>query len=155
VFSLSAQDKTYLSLDNPDLVRLKQTLCRAWHQDALGLTKFVMVSIDKQSKLVDTAERFAAVLSNCGIETSRYDVENAKRNKIFHTNACPPTKRCIDAVDKLRRFYPALNYDDIFAKTPMPVLLAAKAASESLFVSRASSALCSPDFSNTAMKFSA
>ena len=45
VLSLSEQDRKYLPSNDPDLARLRQTLCRAWHRNALGLTKISQLNM--------------------------------------------------------------------------------------------------------------
>ena len=142
VLSLSEQDRKYLPSNDPDLARLRQTLCRAWHRNALGLTQDITVEYDNRIRKVDFAEAFAKIMSQCGIETSRFDVENAKRKNRLAMNACPRTKRCIDAVNKIKQFYPKLDSEGIFTKASAPqLLLTTSSASESLFVSKAAN-LC-------------
>ena len=58
VLSLSEGNRKYLSSDEPDLVRLRQTLCKAWHQELLGLVKGMFLTREANG-YIQTAEEFA------------------------------------------------------------------------------------------------
>jgi len=136
MLSLSAKSRRYLSTENTDLVRLRQTLCAAWHHKEWGIDGWPMLRIDNRRVDTGTAAGFAKFLSACDIPTKQYDVENAKGKELAF-NACPPTKRCRDAVEQLRKFYPKLDVRELFAVTSEIGRLFAKAANECEFVSRA------------------
>ncbi|WP_204307222.1 hypothetical protein, partial [Enterobacter hormaechei] len=72
VLSQSALGKAgakYLKKTDPNLKRLRQSLCAAWQTSKAGLTK----KVDGE-----TADQFAKILSNAGILCNRRDVDNAR-----------------------------------------------------------------------------
>jgi hypothetical protein len=137
VLSLTEGNRKYLSSDEPDLVRLRQTLCKAWHQQALGLVKGMFLTREA-NRYIQTAEEFAKLLTDCGIPTARHDVENAKKTKTHSLeNSCPRTERCVDAIANLKVLYPQLDFAGSFSKYTVPDLLHTRPASDSVFVSKA------------------
>jgi hypothetical protein len=55
----------------------------------------------------------------------RYNVEDGKR-RAFASNSCLPTRRCLEAVDRLLRdYFPSLRAEDLFAESVVPQLLSA------------------------------
>ena len=94
-----APDKSkYLRKKNPDVHRLRQMLCEAWHQSKAGLSK---------SKDM-TANQFAEILVNLGIPCKRTDVENGKK-KSFEPNSCPPTENVKLLLKELKKHFPKLQ----------------------------------------------
>ena len=57
VLSLPEGDRKYFRSVETDLACLRQTICMAWHQGALGLTKEMTVSIDDKLELIKSAEK--------------------------------------------------------------------------------------------------
>ena len=71
------------------------------------------------------ARSFADILARCGVPCARHNVEDGKR-RAFVSNSCLPTRRCLEAVDWLRReYFPSLRAEDLFAESVEPQLLAA------------------------------
>ncbi|WP_137864232.1 MULTISPECIES: hypothetical protein [unclassified Sphingomonas] len=92
----------YLKKTDPNLKRLRQSLCAAWQTSKAGLTK----KVDGE-----TADQFAKILSNAGILCNRRDVDNAR--SAFKPKNCPKTPAVILAIDKLRIAIPTLEIDAI------------------------------------------
>jgi hypothetical protein len=137
ILMLSGSNRKYLFTKDPDIVRLRQTLCSARHQKMWGLNEFVFVKIDSQPLMVDTDEKFAKLLSGAGISATRSDVENGRKSKrSLSMNACPPTARCQAAVAELRKIFPKLKPEEIFAKSSLITSLAPNSMTECQFVMR-------------------
>ena len=123
VTSLKAQDSRYLASDDPDLRRLRQTLCSAWHRRAAGIPGPVAVRAKrKRNSTVATADDFAEALTDCGVATLKSDVNNG-RSKKFVPHRCPATPQALDAIAKLKRFFPEIDADLIFAISPKTIIL--------------------------------
>lgn len=88
----------YLRRAGPDINRLRQMLCSAWHQQQAGITK--------DPKM--TANQFAAILQEAGIPCKRTDVENGKK-KPFIPNHCPGTQRVKQALKLVKTHFPKLK----------------------------------------------
>lgn len=88
----------YLRRAGPDINRLRQMLCSAWHQQQAGITK--------DPKM--TANQFAAILQEAGIPCKRTDVENGKK-KPFIRNHCPGTQRVKQALKLVKIHFPKLK----------------------------------------------
>ena len=92
----------------PDISRLRITLCSAFKHRQAGLDGYGAVMTDGE---------FAATLELVGIPCERSHVEYGLR-KDFRAFQCPPTPACIDAVDRLKDRFPDLRYDEIFGPAP-------------------------------------
>lgn len=88
----------YLRKENPDVNRLRQSLCEAWQHSEAGMAKSPKM----------TARQFAEILSSIGIPCKRSDVENGKK-KPFQPNACPPTAKARTLLEQLKRYFPKLQ----------------------------------------------
>jgi hypothetical protein len=65
-------------------------------------------------------------------------VENARKTKTHSLeNSCPRTERCLDAIAKLKRLYPQLDFDESFSKYTVLDLFHTRLATDSVFVSKA------------------
>ena len=54
------------------------------------------------------------------------EVFGSAKRRAFVPNSCLPTRRCLEAVDRLRRdYFPSLRAEDLFAESVEPRLLAA------------------------------
>lgn len=105
VLSQSALGKSgakYLKKTDPDLKRLRQSLCAAWRNSKAGLTK----KVDGK-----TAEVFAWILTNAGVPCTRRDVENARSG--FKSKNCPNTPAVASALEKLLAVFPTLEIEAI------------------------------------------
>jgi hypothetical protein len=105
VLSQSALGKAgarYLKKTDPDLKRIRQSLCAAWRNSEAGLTK----KVDGK-----TAEQFAQLLTSAGIVCNRQDVENARSG--FKPKNCPKTPAVINALVKLSAVFPSLEIDTL------------------------------------------
>lgn len=100
--SLSRADSRYLKKLNPDISRLRQSLCSAWHISAAGLIKG------------GSASDFAAVLKAAGIPCKVTDVENGKK-KPFEPHRSPETPPVVDALKLLQLAIPGLRSDVLLA----------------------------------------
>lgn len=89
----------YLKKDAPDLSRLRQSLCSAWYSSAAGITL-------NGGGLSNSA--FASVLTEVGLQASRYDVENG-RSKPFIAHQCAGTEEVLAALKKLKLRWPELQ----------------------------------------------
>lgn len=108
VLSKSALDRDgsrYLKRTDPDLKRLRQMLCIAFHKSEAGL-------IDR--KAAKTADQFAEILTSAGVACKRTDVENGKK-KAFVPHRCPSTPAVITALNKLKQTFPELEIETIVA----------------------------------------
>ena len=140
VTSLATKDSKYLSSTSPDIVRLRQTLCSAWHGRNVGITGPISVrSKRKRYSTVATAEDFASALNACGIPTKISDVTNGKK-KPFVANRCPATSRALASVEQLRSYFPNINPDTIFSPNPRMIVLKPSGATTCHFISLAMSA---------------
>lgn len=102
--ALNKEGARYLRKKDPDLNRLRQTLCAAWRKSKAGLVH----RVDGK-----TAEAFAAILTDAGVACKRSDVENAR--KPFLPNMCPPTPAVATALTKLSAVFPYLEVDTLMA----------------------------------------
>lgn len=100
--SLKNGGSKYLKKTDPDLNRLRQSLCAAWRTSKAGLTK----KVDCR-----TAEEFAQALSAAGVACKRSDVENARF--AFKPKNCPKTPAVITALTKLLERFPNLEIDTL------------------------------------------
>jgi len=100
--SLKDGGSKYLKKTDPDLNRLRQSLCAAWRTSKAGLLKGVDCK---------TAQHFANTLTNAGIPCKRSDVENART--AFKPKNCPKTPAVIVALTKLLTFFPSLEIDTL------------------------------------------
>lgn len=117
VLSQSALGKSgakYLKKTDPDLKRLRQSLCAAWRYSEAGLTR----KIDGA-----TAEMFAYILTNAGIPCKASDVENARSG--FKPKNCPKTPAVMTALTKLLAAFPTLQIDLIVSSSEGIDLIAA------------------------------
>ena len=139
VTSLATKDSKYLSSTSPDIVRLRQTLCAAWHGRDAGIPGPISVrSKRKRYSTVATAEDFASALNACGIPTKISDVTNGKK-KPFVANRCPATSRALASVEQLRAYFPNINPDTIFSPNPRMIVLKPSGAPTCHFISLAMS----------------
>ena len=137
VTSLPNKDSKYLSSKSPDISRLRQTLCSAWHRRNAGIPGPVPVrAVRKRSATVATAEDFACALNACGIPTKTSDVTNGKK-KPFLPNRCPATSRALASVEKLRAFFPLIDSDSIFTSNPKMIVLQPSGSAPCHFISLA------------------
>jgi hypothetical protein len=88
----------YMRRRDPDLTRLRQSLCSAWHRKIGGFEE-----VEKM-----TANQFAAILKSVGIQCTRADVENGKKKDFIPRN-CPTTQRVKKAIKDLKRHFPRLK----------------------------------------------
>lgn len=95
---LAPEKAKYLRRENPDVHRLRQSLCEAWQHSMAGISKDPRM----------TARQFAALLESKGIPCARADVENGKK-KPFQPNACPPTDKVRGMLKRLKKDFPALK----------------------------------------------
>lgn len=103
---LDDQSSKYLRKKDPDLHRLRQSLCEAWHFSEAGIQKTKDMS----------AQAFAELLDSIGIPCKRSDVENARRGKsAFVPNMVPSTQRVRESLIKLRARFPKLMESRILA----------------------------------------
>lgn len=138
--STDRKRQTYLATHDPDLKRLRQMLCAAWHSKRAGITGSTLVHIDNQMIFISTAADFAKLLVRCGVPTKTSDVNNG-RKKGFVPGNCPSTERCRDAVAKLRAFYPKLDDRELFASEASPISsLTVRGHEDCDFVARVSQA---------------
>jgi hypothetical protein len=98
VRGLDPEKTKYLRKEQPDISRLRQLVCQAWHQGEAGLIRDKSVS----------ASSFALILVESGIPCSRSDVENGKKF-VFQSNTCPPTGKVKVALTKLKARFPSLK----------------------------------------------
>jgi hypothetical protein len=124
--SVSPEDQKYMKIEDPDINKLRMSLCSAWQKSKGGLKKSVRID----------AKTFAAILAENGIPCTRGNVEDGRRIK-FKSNSCPPTDRCVRALGKLKRVFPFLQPDQFLSGVELPISLTARPASECPFVSRA------------------
>ena len=99
--SLDADARKNLRKAQPDLARLRLSLCQAWASSRAGFT----YGLDGDIKKISAAE-FAKHLSDCGIPCQRTDVENARKKANFIAKSCPPTRRCMEAFETLKQRIP-------------------------------------------------
>jgi hypothetical protein len=97
----------YLKKDAPDLSRLRQSLCSAWYSSAAGITL-------NGGGLSNSA--FASVLTEVGLQASRYDVENG-RSKPFIAHQCAGTEEVLAALEKLKLRWPELQTELFLASS--------------------------------------
>lgn len=109
--SLPPEDGRYLRKRNSGVSRLRQSLCRAWHDSAAGLTKFQ----DGMSN-----GDFAQLLSDCGVKCSRADVENGRTVR-FKPRTCPPIPTVFAALDSVQARLPTLA-TELFVADSGPML---------------------------------
>lgn len=98
--SLEGPGSKYLRKTDPDLQRLRQSLCAAWRTSKAGLMK----NADGM-----TATQFAAVLTEQGVSCKRSDVENARG--LFKPKNCPSTPAVSSSLQKLKRVFPTLQLE--------------------------------------------
>lgn len=96
--AIDSEAAKYMRKMDPDITRLRQSLCSAWHRKVGGF--------EEAPKL--TANQFASVLNGIGIQCKRTDVENGKKKEFIGKN-CPATKRVIDALKGLKQHFPELQ----------------------------------------------
>jgi DNA polymerase type B, organellar and viral len=101
----AADENGRVFVEDGDLRRLKQGLCRAWKHSVAGVVF---------GEGATSASTFAGFLTSVGIPTQRHDVENAAR-KPFVPNAVPRTSRCVHALEQVSRSYPSIRIDDFLA----------------------------------------
>jgi hypothetical protein len=97
--ALPREVSRYLKKIDPDLKRLRQMLCSAWHEGNAGFN-----SKDKQM----SARDFAMVLDSLGVRCKKTDVENAKK-RLFVPKFCPPTLAVKSALSKLAKIFTSLD----------------------------------------------
>ena len=113
-FKVDKKHRTYLKSKDPDLKRLRQSLCAAWKAKTAGFEKgAILIFVDKIVS-IQTNQDFARFLTSCGIETSKADVENDKR-KPFERGIVPYTPRAKEAFEKVKAVFKSLDADQIFA----------------------------------------
>lgn len=100
--SLEGGGSRYLRKTDPDLKRLRQSLCAAWRNSKAGLSK----TVDCR-----TADQFAHMLTAAGIPCKRTDVENAR--SAFKPKNCPKTPAVLTALTKLRASFPMLELETL------------------------------------------
>jgi hypothetical protein len=89
----------FLKRDRPDIHRLRQMLCSAWHEGIAGFTR-------KDRRM--TARDFATALDSMGVPCQKTDVENGKK-RMFVPRFCPPTPAAKEALSKLSLIFPSLK----------------------------------------------
>jgi DNA polymerase type B, organellar and viral len=136
VLMLPAGERKYLATKDPDIVRLRQAFCNLWKQGELGPFDPFGINSDGKHDLITIADDVAYYLDISGIPTSRADVENSIKRD-FRPNSCPPTKRCLDLIESLRKGYPKLNPEVIFAKSSLMSSLNPSDPTKCQFVMRA------------------
>jgi hypothetical protein len=97
---------------SPDITRLRQAICTAWHHGGGGFTRF-----EKERYVART---FADLLTNVGVPCKKTDVENARR-KQFVPHRVPRTNTCIDAINRLKTVFTSLDVE-IFLTEPHKTL---------------------------------
>jgi hypothetical protein len=102
--SLTKAQSRYLKKKNPDLSRLRQSLCAAWQKSQAGLSKY------RHGK---SAQAFAFSLIDAGIPCKVTDIENAR--KPFSPNNCPASPEVITALEKLQVAYPTLKVEEFLS----------------------------------------
>jgi hypothetical protein len=100
--SLENGGSRYLKKTDPDLKRLRQSLCAAWRNSEAGLSK----KVDRM-----TADKFAETLTAVGISCKRSDVENARSG--FKAKNCPKTPAVLIALTKLLVVFPRMEIDTL------------------------------------------
>nr|WP_276589192.1 MULTISPECIES: DNA polymerase [unclassified Sphingomonas] len=100
--SLKDGGSKYLKKTDPDLKRLRQSLCGAWRNSKAGLTKGVDCK---------TAQQFADKLCAGGISCKLSDVENARTG--FKPENCPKTPAVLIALNRLIEVFPTLEIDTL------------------------------------------
>ena len=121
-FKVDKKNRTYMKSKDPDLKRLRQSLCAAWKAKTAGFGKGPVLLSEGSVLSIKTNQDFADFLTSCGIETSKTDVENDKR-KSFERRIVPYTSRAKDAFEKVKATYQSLEADEIFAYLNMDSLL--------------------------------
>ncbi len=102
--SLADAHTKYLNRRQPDITRLRQTLCAAWRQSKAGLRR----RVDGKS-----AQAFADILTDAGIPCKRSDVENAR--KPLALNSCPDTPEVRASLKRLKKVFPILDANAILS----------------------------------------
>ncbi len=100
--SLANGGSRYLKKTDPDLKRVRQSLCAAWRNSEAGLSK----KVDRM-----TADKFAETLTAVGISCKRSDVENARSG--FKPKNCPKTPAVLTALTKLLEVFPRMEIDTL------------------------------------------
>ncbi|MES2986596.1 MAG: hypothetical protein V4808_01695 [Pseudomonadota bacterium] len=122
----------WLKKTDPDLKRLRQSLCAAWQTSKAGLTK----KVDGK-----TADMFAWILTNAGVVCNRRDVENAR--SAFKPKNCPKTPAVMMTLKKLIEVFPKLEIDLIVSSNEgIDILSALDLASRSRSDTRATISVC-------------
>lgn len=98
--SLEGGGSRYLRKTDPDLKRLRQSLCAAWRNSKAGLSK---------TDGCRTADQFAQLLTTAGIPCKRTDIENAR--SAFKPKNCPKTPAVLTALTTLQATFPLLELD--------------------------------------------
>lgn len=97
---------TNIARKNPDLRRLRQTLCSAWKHSQAGLS---------WEDLPLSHQKFAEFLTSYGLPCKKTDVENGKK-KPFEPHMCPPTEIVMSILNRLKRSIPSLDIEMIIYK---------------------------------------
>jgi hypothetical protein len=111
-FKVDKKDRAYMKSKDPDLKRLRQSLCAARKAKTAGFE--FGTSTSGRHIYVNSNRAFAGILAECGIWASKVDVENDNRNP-FKTGIVPYTSRTKEAFEKLRAIYPRLDASLIFS----------------------------------------
>ncbi|CAA7623015.1 conserved hypothetical protein [Magnetospirillum sp. LM-5] len=104
--ALCVELSKYLKKTNPDIKRLRQTICSAWCHSNAGL----IYHYDD----VSNAE-FATTLELSGVPCSRANFENGMK-KSFEPHSVPPTEAVLAALQQIRGKFTNLDIDLILAK---------------------------------------
>ena len=119
---MNLPDRKYMKTEDPDLKRLRQALCRAWKANAAGFEAGPSRRVGDAFYFNDTNEKFAKLLTTCGISTSKADVENAKKSS-FKSQTVPHTERTREVFEKVKEIFQGLREEEIFAQRDTNSLL--------------------------------
>jgi hypothetical protein len=110
-FSLSdPKSRKYLRTSGdvaPDLARLRQAICTAWHHGGAGFKR------NDKGRYV--ARTLAELLNGVGVPCKKTDVENARR-KLFEPHIVPRTVTCTRALGLLKKHFPTLDADTLLSE---------------------------------------
>lgn len=93
-----------------DLMRLRQMLCTAWHEEKAGF---------KPAHKKLRAHGFAQTLASVGVPCTQTDVENA-RKRVYLPHFCSPTEAVKDALRKLKTVFKSLDVSEFLCVDTSP-----------------------------------
>ena len=125
---LGEKKSVYLRKNNPDITRLRQSLCSAWNHSTAGLIY--------RSDDISNSD-FAIILSECGIPCSRANVENGKK-KNFERFCVPPTFSVIESLNSLKTHLPKLDIPSFLSSSAGEIDLMSSLDGKCVFVQKSS-----------------